>query len=128
MDSIFDWKVDQPIIGHNHYDARMVRSCRPGYGIDTDPGGDGWWSEGNWAGETPEGAQRGGGQVISDSNLSVVANEKYDDAGGGALPNPAPKTKNNGSVRVRTRYENPSVAIYSCNPLPANDPEYHGCN
>jgi hypothetical protein len=128
MDAYFDWAVQQPIIGHNHYDARIVRSCRPGVNTSTDPGGNGVWSEGNWGGATPQGASRGAGLNISDgAGLTVMTSDRFADAGTGAIPQNGEPTVNNGEVRIRTRYQNPNTPVYSCNALPATDPNYQGC-
>jgi hypothetical protein len=98
----------------------------PGYQESTDPGGDDFWSEGNWAGEDPEGSQAGWGMVIDDGpGLVVVDADRFPDAGGTTAPSNGRATTGNGSVRVRTRYQNTSV--YACNPLPANESDCRGC-
>ncbi len=128
MDAFFDWRVDQPPVhGHNHYDSRQVRSCLPGWQESTDPGGDDFWSEGNWAGENPDVSQQGWGMVISDGpGLTMIDADRFPDAGGTTAPRNGRATTNNGSVRVRTRYQN--LSVYSCNPLPANVSAYRGCD
>lgn len=46
MDALLDWGTTG-----GHYDARVIRSCRPGRAEETDPGGDQSWSEpANWGG------------------------------------------------------------------------------
>lgn len=126
MDAMVDWKVKQPIFGHNHYDSRVVRSCKPGFDEETDPGGDGYWSEpSGWGGETPQGLQRGFGYIISDSTLEVLGSERFDDSGSLSL-DPVPSTFGQGKARVRTLYQDGHVG--SCNPLPVNDAADHGCS
>jgi len=127
MDVMVDWRIDQPFIGRQHYDARVVRSCKPGVDEETDPGGDREWSEpSDWEGETPHGLQRGFGLIISDSSLDVIARERFEDAGMVDAPQTQPSTFGQGATRVRTRYNNGNVG--SCNPLPADSAEDHGCS
>lgn len=126
MDAMVDWKVKQPIIGHHHYDSRVIRSCLPGTAEETDPGGDNRWSEpSDWGGETPQGLQRGFGYIIDDSTLDILSKERFANSGSVDVTN-APSTFGQGGARVRTRYNNGTVG--SCNPLPVNDATYHGCS
>ena len=115
MDAMVDWAN-----GSNHYDSRVVRSCRPGFSESTDPEVDGRWSEpaGTFGGVT--GMQKGWAYMIDDSSLVVVnyPGENFTDAGTGGYESPAPGTGTQGYARVRTRYNNGTVL--SCNPLPAN--------
>lgn len=132
MDAYLDWEVKQPpLLGHNHYDGRIIRSCRPGKYEETDPGGDGTWSEpttpSNWEGRQPLGMLRGWGYLIDDSSLEVLAaKEPFANSGTFTVASPAPVTWNNGSARVRTRYQNNSVK--SCNPLPAKESYKSDCD
>ncbi|TIC79001.1 hypothetical protein [Nocardioides sp. GY 10127] len=113
MDVMLDWGTQ----GNEHYDSRVVRSCLPGTNEETDPDGDGYWSEpSDWGGRTVTGIQKGWGYMIDDSNLLVLSAERLADTGSGALWGTAPGTGTQGYARMRTRYQNGSVK--SCNPLP----------
>jgi len=129
MDAMVDWKVLQPVFGRNHYDSRVVRSCRPGFDEQTDPGGNGKWSEPNgWGGRTPQGLHRGFGYQLDDDSLNVSATqqERFQDSGSADLPGRAPSTFGQGAARIRTLYQNGSRA--ACNPLPVGDPNFYGCD
>lgn len=67
MDAVLDWATYD-----GHYDSRRVRSCRPGFNIPTDPGGDGYWNEPTSRFQTRVNDMRvGGGVVFDDDDLNV---------------------------------------------------------
>lgn len=114
MDAMLDWDKG----GLPHFDSRVVRSCLPGVSEETDPGGNGFWTETDPA--FPGNiflTGKGWGYVISDSTLAVQGWEHFDNAGSGSLYSTAPGTGTQGYARVRTRCNNGTVL--SCNPLPA---------
>ncbi len=122
MDAMLDWGTEG---SGQHYDSRVVRSCRPYMSESTDPGGDGYWQEpADWGGAEMGGIQKGWGYVINDTTLNFVAWERMPDAGSGNLYPNAPATGAQGWARVRTRYQDGSVK--SCNPLPVTSPDGSG--
>lgn len=119
MDAMLDWGNNG-----NHYDARVVRSCRPGKSEETDPGADGYWQEPS--GTNPTHIQKGYGYMISDSTLTVLAEEPFNSVGGDDNYDVAPSTLSQGYARIRTRYQDNSVG--TCNPLPVLSAFFGGCS
>jgi hypothetical protein len=104
MDAMLDWQT-----ASGHYDARVVRSCRPGGVATTDPGGDGYWSEpSDWAGRTVTDMQKGGGARIDDDyvngNFALYAWEGFAGAGTGSYSS-RPRTCTDKFARMRTLYQ-----------------------
>jgi hypothetical protein len=114
VDTIADWSTG----GQGHYDARVVRTCRPlkpgdppnGY-IQTDPDGDGYWQEPNWfPGSYVKNMAKAGVALIDDDwvNKDVTFPLKAWAAFGGTLGfNYAsrPRTCIDMYARVRTKYQ-----------------------
>lgn len=121
MDAFLDWGTEG-----DHYDGRVIRSCRPGTTEETDPGGNGFWSEPtDFAGAHVNGIQKGFGYMIDDGNLQVLTGaQRMANTGSGSLDNYAPGTGTQGYARVRTRYQDGTVK--SCNPLPVTSPSGSG--
>jgi len=120
MDALLDWGTE----GTGHWDSRILRSCQPGYAVETDPGGDGFWEEPNnnilhW--RDLGGIQKGWGYTIDDDSLEIApgsANrDPFDSAGHLAPDNPAARAGARGYARIKSRLQSGSVK--SCNPLPA---------
>lgn len=121
MDAFLDWRV---VRASPHYDARLVRSCKPGTSEGTDPSGDGHWQEPPYStlpvAVAREGMQRGYGWIIRDTDLSLVNRSPFPAVSPNLdAPTYAAGTGTQGHTRVRTRYENGTVK--SCNPFPVYD-------
>lgn len=73
MDIKFDWNIPNTGGHHNHYDARVVRNCKPGRQFTSDGTGDSWgdhdgyWVEPeNWAGPDSNGVREVVAYMIDD--------------------------------------------------------------
>lgn len=116
MDAMLDWQTSA-----GHYDARVVRSCKPGSPATKDPGGDGFWFEpSGWAGRNIVNMQKGGGARIDDDyvggNFHMYAWKPFAGAGSGSY-SARPRTCTDKWARVRTLYQDGHFA--SCDSDPA---------
>lgn len=110
MDAMLDWNTS-----YSHYDSRVVRSCLPGRSEETDPGGDGWWSEsqGYWPFLTS--MKKGNGYLIDDAygadGFPPLSVERFAGTDTADIYYSAPRTTVDCWARTRTRYQNGSVDV-----------------
>ncbi len=108
IDSMLDWQTTG-----GHYDSRVVRVCRNNRFLDTDPGGDGYWSEPtDWGGRTITDMQKGWGAYIDDDyingNFPMYEAENF--SGAGSSPYSArPRTCTDKWARMRTLYQSGNI-------------------
>jgi hypothetical protein len=138
-DRCFDTKIDWHTGGEGHFDARVLRVCKPGVSVETDPTGNGYWEEDADAQDVASWNTRDINRVrevvsyaINDGNLDVVWNPDpewswKDPTDNGVYDHgTAPATNTSWWARVRTKYQDGSVDSSQDNARPYNCPNRPG--
>jgi hypothetical protein len=104
VDAFFDWRTSG-----GHYDARILRNCKRGSYVQTDPasaGGDGYWSE-DWGPRSITAVRVVVGYVIDDGTLNRLSGAGNTEVVYGSPPANAdiPATQGQRYARVRTLYQ-----------------------
>lgn len=105
VDAFFDWRTADG----RHYDSRILRNCKRGSYVQTDPasaGGDGYWSE-DWGLRDITAVRALVGYVIDDGTLNKIGGAGNTEVVYGSAPANAdiPATQGQRYARVRTLYQ-----------------------